>query len=228
MDIKITKKQRVGIIVFLFIIFGITSFIYIKNKTSIPKDEIKKNRVLVEEMKDKDETVKQNKEYTSSTFKSIKAYICGYVVNPGVYALKEGDRLDDLVKLAGGFTKEADPEGINLAYEIKDQDYFKILSAKETKDKAVEQQVDSQGLGVGTTKSGDSNSKQKEDSEKININKASKEELKNLPRIGDALSQRIIDFRETEGGFKTIEDIKEVGGIGDKMFENLKDKITVE
>ncbi|MEG0372079.1 MAG: ComEA family DNA-binding protein, partial [Clostridium sp.] len=165
----------------------------------------------------------------SSTDQSsyIKAYICGYVANPGVYTLNQGDRLDDLLRLAGGFTKEADPRGVNLAYLVKDQDYFRILSINETKDSIDNKPGD---LSVNSMAGNKINTSSSEDSKdvKININTASKEQLKELPRIGDSMSQRIIDYREKEGGFKTLDDIKEVSGIGEKMFENIKDKITVE
>lgn len=225
MDIKITRKQKIGVAIFLFIILIITSIIYFKNKSELPKDEIKKNRVLVQENINKVTSVKQEKEVKDNTSKLIKAYICGYVSKPGVYSLKEGDRLDDLVKISGGFTKEADQYSVNLAYQVKDQDYFRILSKDETKDNAnVKNNNTFEAVSTNNT---EINSENKE-SKKININTATKEELKELPRIGDALSQRIIDYREKDGGFKVVEDIKEVGGIGDKMFENIKDKIFVE
>lgn len=225
MNIKITKKQKIGVGVFLFIILMITSIIYFKNKVDMPKDELKKNRVLVKENTNESNTLSDEKEVKTSTSKKVKAYICGHVLKPGVYTLNEGDRLDDLVKMSGGFTKNADPLGVNLAYQVKDQDYLRVLSKDETKEKG------SDNKGITTFKVANENNtenSENKESEKININTAPKEKLKDLPRIGDALSQRIIDYREKEGGFKVVEDIKEVGGIGDKMFENIKDKIIVE
>ncbi|MEG0642225.1 MAG: SLBB domain-containing protein, partial [Clostridium sp.] len=134
MDINITKKQKVGIGVFLLLILVLTSFFYFKNKAQLPKDGIRKNRVLVEETSTKTNLIKADKGSSTDQSSYIKAYICGYVANPGVYTLNQGDRLDDLLRLAGGFTKEADPRGVNLAYLVKDQDYFRILSINETKD----------------------------------------------------------------------------------------------
>ena len=212
MNIKITKKQKIGIGIFLLILILVCSIIYFKNKSSLPDDEIKKNRVLVEETEKDNSEIKKD-DIESST---VKAYICGFVKNPGVYTLKKGDRLEDLVKLSGGFTDEADSKSINLASVVKDQDYFRILSKDE---------VASSGIVV---QNNIPQNPQGEEEEKININTATKEELKTLPRIGDALSDRIIDHRTNKGNFKSIEDLKDVSGIGDKMLENIKDKIKVE
>ncbi len=217
MNIKINKKQKIGIGIFLLLLILVCSVIYFKNKSSIPDDEIKKNRVLVENIKEKEDenNIDNKKEDIESSI--IKAYICGYVKNPGVYTLRKGDRLEDLVKLSGGFTSEADDKSINLASLVKDQDYFRILSKDE---------VVSSGVNIPNNNS--SNLQNSEGEEKININTATKEELKTLPRIGDALSDRIIDHRTNKGNFKNIEDLKDVSGIGDKMLENIKDKIKVE
>lgn len=227
MNIRITKKQKTGIVVFLFIVLTITSIIYFKNKTELPKDELKSNRVLVEDTKEAGSLLSSKDPASKdAASKEIKAYICGYVVTPGVYLLKEGDRLDDLVKLSGGFTKEADTEGINLAHLIKDQEYFRIPSKGEVKENKISP-TEASNIGMKNNTNEKTN-KEGEVGGKININTSTKEELKELPRIGDSLSQRIIDYREEKGGFKSIEDIKEVSGIGEKMFENIKDKITVE
>lgn len=229
MDIKITKKQKTGLVIFLLLILLIISVVYFKNKSNIPKDEIKSNKVLVKETKELENSKEKLKE--SNSVKEIKAYICGYVLNPGVYLLREGDRLEDLIKASGGAKEDADIEGINLAYEIKDQDYFRIGSKDEAK---LTMNNENPNVGLISSKTTISNSQsgnnesQSQEEGKININTATKEELMKLPRIGDSMSQRIIDYREKEGNFKLVDDIKEVSGIGDKMFENIKDQITIE
>lgn len=231
MDIKITKKQKTGIIVFLGFILILTSIIYFKNKASIPEDEIKGNKVLVkEENNEQNETSKDKKEVKpKEEVKEIKAYICGYVLNPGVYLLREGDRLEDLIKASGGFKEEADSEGINLAYQVKDQDYLRVGSKEE----ALKNPSENPNIGLINTKTVITNSSEvggtneSNDSDKININTGAKEDLTKLPRVGEAIAQRIIDHREKEGEFKSVEDIKDVSGIGEKMFENIKDQITI-
>lgn len=140
--------------------------------------------------------------------KEIQVYICGEVKKPGVYKINDDKRIIDLVYLAGGFTDNANLEAVNLATKLKDEDYIKIPPKRENEvDKGI---VDS-----------------KDSKDKININTASMEELKKLPRIGDALAKRIIEYRNKNGPFKRIEDLKNVSGIGDKMFENIKDLISV-
>ncbi|MEF9935274.1 MAG: ComEA family DNA-binding protein [Clostridium sp.] len=227
MNINISKKQRVGIVVFIAILIGIASFIYFTNRPNTNGDEIHTNRTLVENPP-KEEVVSVSKDKSEPIYstKMIKAYVCGYVVSPGVYEVSGGDRLVDLVSRAGGLTKDADPKGINLALEVKDQGYYRIPGVNEISSGQIENGATATSKDSALSTSGGIKSESK--GETININTADKEQLKTLPRVGDAISQRIIDYREKEGNFKSIEDIKEVSGIGDKMFENLKDKITVE
>lgn len=140
--------------------------------------------------------------------KEIQVYICGEVKKPGVYKINDDKRIIDLVYLAGGFTDNANLEAVNLATKLKDEDYIKIPPKRENEvDKGI---IDS-----------------KDSKDKININTASMEELKKLPRIGDALAKRIIEYRNKNGPFKRIEDLKNVSGIGDKMFDNIKDLISI-
>lgn len=134
---------------------------------------------------------------------TIKVYICGEVKNPGVYKIESDKRIVDLVEMAGGITENADINNINLALKLKDEDYIKIPSKNLN------------------------NINNNQSDTKININTATVEELKKLPRVGDAIAKRIIEYREKYGRFKRIEDIKNVSGIGDKMFENIKDLICV-
>lgn len=143
-----------------------------------------------------------------SSKKEIQVYICGEIKKPGVYKISDDKRIIDLVYMAGGFTENANLEAVNLATKLKDEDYIKIPSKKINKEDKGE--VDF-----------------KEYSDKININTATLEELKKLPRIGDALAKRIIEYRNKNGPFKRIEDLKNVSGIGDKMFENIKDMISI-
>jgi competence protein ComEA len=191
MFMDLTRREKIGLAVFLFIILFITSFYYYKDKRKNEMMVIKTSR-LQDEQKEND-------------IKEIKVYICGEVKKPGVYTLIEGERLYKLIDIAGGFTDKAAKENLNLAMKLKDEDYIFVPSIE--------------GLL--------NNSQGKTISSKININTATLEELKTLPRVGDAIAQRIIDYREKNGPFRDIKDIKNVSGIGDKMFENLKDKITV-
>lgn len=191
MFMDLTRREKIGLAVFLFIILFITSFYYYKDKRKNEMMVIKTSRIQ-DEQKEND-------------IKEIKVYICGEVKKPGVYTLIEGERLYKLIEIAGGFTDKAAKENLNLAMKLKDEDYIFVPSIE--------------GLL--------NNSQGKTISSKININTATLEELKTLPRVGDAIAQRIIDYREKNGPFRDIKDIKNVSGIGDKMFENIKEKITV-
>ena len=132
----------------------------------------------------------------------ILAYITGEVNNPGVYELKEGDRVADIVRMAGGFTEEADTVNVNLAKKIRDEDNVHIAKIGDP-------------APAGESKL-------------ININTASVSELTALPGIGEVKGQNIVTHRESYGKFKSIEELKNVTGIGDKTFEGLKDLIAID
>ncbi len=162
----------------------------------------------------------KNKETSSNDLSTEdkKVYISGEVKNSGVYDIKDGDRLDDLVKRAGGFTEKADINAINLALRLEDQMKIYIPNIDENQNI----NADNTNLAMGKVTS----TNPKSSGQKININLASKEELMTLPNIGEKRAQAILDYRQ-ENKFTKIEDIKNVSGIGDKYFEAMKDLITV-
>jgi len=134
--------------------------------------------------------------------------LAGAVVKPGVYRIKNGFRLDQAISLAGGFSSQADMDlvnsQLNLAREVNDGEKIYIPE----KEAAV-----SRIAGAKTSL--------------ININLASLSELDSLAGIGPSFAQKIIDYRQAHGGFKTIEEIMAVAGIGKKSFEKIKDQITI-
>lgn len=146
----------------------------------------------------------------------VVIYVTGAVKNPGVVELNSNQRLKDAIELVGGFTEDADIGSINLAEFVKDEQHYVVTKIGETPPAQA-----SSNTGTTTPNGAKNNSP-------ININTATKEELKSLNGIGDALSQRIIDFREQNGAFSDIESIKNVSGIGEKKFEGIKDYITVQ
>jgi len=145
--------------------------------------------------------------------------ISGAVVNPGVYELKEGDRVIDVLKVCGGLSVEADrpwvDQNINRARPLKDGE--KIYIPKVGEVGAIhESPLQTEILGISDNIN-----------ELVNINRATVAELDKLPGVGPAIAQRIIDYRQEKGGFVSVEEIKLVSGIGDKMFENIKDLIEI-
>lgn len=154
---------------------------------------------------------------TTSNPTPVVVYVTGAVKSPGVVELNSNQRLKDAIDMVGGFTEDADISSINLAEFVKDEQHYVVTKIGETPSP----QTVSSNTGTTTPNKANNNSL-------ININTATKEELKSLNGIGDALSQRIIDFREQNGAFSDIESIKRVSGIGEKKFEGIKDYITVQ
>lgn len=194
----LNKREKIGLIVFALIIITFISVFYFNDNKQSSIEVIKSD------------TTKQDSE--TAHRKDIKVYISGEVKNPGVYTLIEGDRIVKLIEIAGGFTEKADASSINLAMKLKDEDFIRVPGK-------ILNNLQQQNISSAPVHQNMNN--------KVNINTADLEQLKTLPRIGDALGQRIIDYRETNGPFRDIKDINNVSGIGEKMLENLKDKITV-
>lgn len=140
--------------------------------------------------------------------------ISGCVLNPGVYKLDVSKRVIDAVDKAGGFCDNVDTRSVNLSQKLQDEMKIYIYE----KDEEVDNSINS-SIGTMNILSENSNSK-------ININNASLDQLMTLPSIGKTRAEEIINYRETNK-FNTIEDIKNISGIGEKTFEKLKDKITV-
>ncbi len=153
---------------------------------------------------------------------SVVVYVCGAVVDPGVYELPEGSRIDDAVLAAGGFSEDADRTYVNLAARVTDGAKLQIPTTLETSDEALTAGIDSFDGGALGTGSGPA-----QDSELININTASLNELTTLPGIGEGIAGKIIKYRDENGSFKCIEDIMKVSGIKDKLFSKIKDHIIV-
>jgi competence protein ComEA len=153
---------------------------------------------------------------------SVIIHIAGAVKNPGVYQLKSTDRIVDAVKIAGGATEEANLDSINLAALLKDGQ--KIIVPYKTYSETGEE------INTNTFNYVESvySSSTVSSSTKININTANANMLQTLPGIGPVLSERIIEYRNQNGLFGVIDDIKDVSGIGEKKFEGIKDLICVQ
>ncbi len=140
---------------------------------------------------------------------TIDVYVSGAVKKPDVYTLPLNSNVKDAITAAGGVTAEADLDRINLASRLSDQMQVYVPRKGEGAPPAPN------GATPGTA------------TEKININTASVEELDKLPGIGPSTAQAIVDYRTKNGAFKTIDGIKDVPRIGDALFEKIKDQITV-
>ena len=143
----------------------------------------------------------------------ITVDVKGAVKSPGIYDLPVGSRVNDAVQKAGGLTEQADSKSLNLAQKVSDEALVYVPTKGE---EAVSQQTGS-GTASSTIKD-----------KKVNINKASLEELKQVKGLGGKRAQDIIDHRETNGKFKSVDELKKVSGIGAKTIEKLKDYVTVD
>lgn len=139
-------------------------------------------------------------------------HICGAVSEPGVYELKEGQRIYQVVELAGGYTPEAASDYLNLAETVADGMKLVVPARDELTE-------GSGGNLYGTVL--------QEEAGRVNLNTASKEELMRLSGIGEARAEEIIRYRKTHGEFQVIEDIMKVPGIKDAAFQKIKEEITV-
>ncbi|EEH99157.1 MULTISPECIES: helix-hairpin-helix domain-containing protein [Clostridium] len=224
MDKRIEKFMTKRNIVLIMLVFlcVITSFIlYGKNKSKVFKDEYMKN-IFVEEEAPDDNSVEVNAEpikevkgenqLTKGT-KMIVVEIKGEVANPDVYEISEGSIIRDLITKAGGVTNEANIDKINRADKLRDNQLIVIPNKNE---------LSNANTNINVSKEGNT----AEDGI-ININTASLEELQKINGVGEVKAKSIINYREKNGGFKSIDEMKNIEGIGDKTFEKMKDQITI-
>lgn len=157
----------------------------------------------------------------------VSVYICGEVNDPGIYKAPKGVLLSDIIEEAGGFTKDASVNNINLVYQISCNMSIYIPSEAEiTKGFGGGDIIRQDGVYVWGNMSGSGNTEGGDNVQQVNINKATVEELKALPGIGEVTAKAIVDYRKNEP-FKTIDDIKNVTGIGESKFKRIKDYICV-
>lgn len=210
------RKDKIIFAGMIFLAFLIANFF--SNEGLINKFT-KDDEIVMVSDSNQENKVENNKDIPDEIMnQDKKVYISGEIKNSGVYDINDGDRLDDLVKRAGGLTEKADINSINLAMRLEDQMKIYIPNIDENQNI----NNDNTNLAIGQV----SNDLTDLQNKKININLASKEELMTLPNIGEKRAQAILDYR-LENRFEKIEDIKNVSGIGDKYFEAMKDLITV-
>lgn len=211
LELKVNKKIiYLSLTILLLISAIIYNFLYIKNE----KNEI------IDEFEEIEEEIKEVQEIEKKT---IFVDVSGEVINPGLYELNEGARINDAINIAGGITKLADLTTVNLAYIL--QDAMKItIPKKETKKLA---QKNTSVKSVVTTSIASTVQENTTSAGLVNINTASIEELKTLDGIGDATAKKIIDYRNKNGNFNKKEDIKNVSGIGTSKYEKIKEKISI-
>ena len=222
-EMKKKYSKKLFIIIGIIIAVGIIAF-YVYSKDN-NYEEISTEEIMV-----KNET--QTEETTDT--EKIVVHIMGAVKNEGIVELEEKSRVADAIEKAGGVTENAYMKDINLATLLEDGMKIYIPTKEEIE---LEKNGQSGSVGnMGGVVSSSANEKNtnngenveiKETNKKININTATKGELDTLPGVGESTANKIISYREENGKFKTIEEIKEVSGIGDSKYEQIKDLIEI-
>lgn len=221
--IDLKNKKIIGLVIITIIIFIVSIFLY-KQKSSNAFKEEYMTEIFEEESNDNMEYTETLEEDTtiinedSIDRNKIIVEIKGEVAKPDVYQLEEGSIIKDLIDMAGGVTEEADLSRINRAEELLNHELIIIGNINDETESSVVQN--------SSTSSSNGNNSDK-GSTLININTADLEQLKEITGIGNIKAQSIIDYREANGGFKSLEELKNVDGIGDKTFEKIKDQITL-
>lgn len=212
------------IIVLLVISTSIASLLFYNKKTVIKKVTVVASNKVVKETK------------------TIKIDIKGNVQNPGVYELDENSRVIDAINIAGGLKENSNTELINLSQKLKDEMVIIVYTNKEIekylKDKKqnnlvyieVEKCPDNINEACINKNSSNNTNKTKTNNNNnklVSINTATVEELQKIQGVGESKAKAIVEYRNTNGNFNSIEDIKNVSGIGDSLFEKIKNSITI-
>lgn len=221
------KKQKIVLVILaIAVILGIGYYVYAKVGDFSSMEELQVEESLQENLEEAKETNKENEE-------NIVVHISGAVEQEGIVELKVNSRVADAIEKAGGLKDDANTNDINLAYVLEDGMKIYIPNKQEIEEKQTitkESGIIEENTAQETTQKTSQTTVNKTNSntKKININTALQTELETLPGIGPSIATKIITYRKENGCFKTIEDIKEVSGIGESKFNNIKDLITVK
>lgn len=222
------RKIIIGIFISVLFIGGLI-FYYIDKNSS--KKKVKQKEVVVEKKITKKNKVKEREDNL------LKVDIKGEVKKPGIYSAKENTRVIDIINMAEGLTENADTTVINLSKKIEDEMVIIIYSKEEVsnfvKTKEKEKLLNEnckhpENIDLTNDACIDYKNNNLSNTNIININKASMEELMKLPGIGESKAKSIISYREKNNGFKSIEEIKQVEGIGDNLYAQIEKVITTE
>lgn len=219
--LDLIKKYRYlilgGVVILIVVVGGVIYYFFKDRGVDIVNEEVVG---IVEEEKEIEEVKK------IVVDENITVDVKGEVVKPGVYELPIGSRVIDAIEISGGTTYKADTSNINLSKVLSDENVIIVYNKySEQAVKYVEKECNCDvcinNSDVTTNDNGSSTN------EKISINKATKEELMNISGIGESRALDIINYRNENGLFKNIEELKQVSGIGDKLFEQIKDQVTI-
>lgn len=216
---NINLKNKIIIAVGVIII-AITVGIYF-NRTTKDNSEIE----ITEDNLTTNTAAENNNEIVEEENNTIVVHITGEINYPGVVVLKEGARVVDAIEAGGGETDEADLSSLNLAYMLSDGEKIYVPNKEETSQESQEREYITSAKD--NSEQSENGAKSTGTNFKININTAKQEELTQITGIGESTAKKIIEYRTQNGKFKSIEDIKNIPGIGDSKFNAMKEEITV-
>ena len=206
-------KKLIYILIGVSTLLGATIYIIYKTNNDITEEA----DIIKEDQENKKELKKE-----SNT--KVVVDIKGMITNPGVYEVEKNSRVNDVIALAGGLLEGADTSKINLAKIVEDEMTIIIYSKEEILEKYKEENCVCKSCEIindACINNTDNTTNL------ININTATKEELKQIDGVGDTKAEAIIKYRNDNGPFKDIEEIKKVSGIGETLFEQIKIYITI-
>lgn len=205
---NLKQKQKIILGIIIAIIIGCVCY-YVYAQEDSTTENLQNNLEIQEE------TTKE--EFSDET---ILVHVSGAVKKEGVIELKINSRISDAIEKAEGIREDACVEDINLAYKLEDGMKIHIPTKQEKEEKKEEYVTISSGIHTNQEET------EKKDT-KVNINTATQTQLETLPGIGPSTAMKILDYRKEKGKFTKIEEIKEVGGIGETKFNKIKDLITI-
>lgn len=227
---EFNKKQKIIVVAIVsMVIIAFLYYIYTKDKDMvISKEELTVGNIVENSEERKEEETQQENE-------KIIVHVSGAVNKEGIVELEENSRISDAIDKAEGLKEDADTKNINLAFKLEDGMKIYIPTITETAEEEIQENIIDKTQnyvtasgGVVQEKETNISTNQEKEVKKININTATQTELETLPGIGPSTSLKIVNYREENGDFQSIEQIKEVSGIGDAKYENIKDLICVK
>lgn len=209
---KTIKILFLAVVSTAFLLCGCSSGndVYLENASDTVTEQ-KEADTQTEQTENEDTDIMQ--ETKTDTGGLCYVHLCGAVKHPGIYILPEGSRIYEAVSMAGGLTEDACEESVNQAEVLTDGQLIKILTKEEAANETVSESI----RAAETVDDG-----------RINLNTAAVSELTTLPGIGESKAEAIIAYREEHNGFSSIEEIMNIAGIKDGIFQRIKEKIKVE
>lgn len=215
-------RKKINIILIIFFVLLIIGVVTLKTMLLRSKEIASSLDAEEVVLPIKEEKIK-DKEVNNELKKYVD--IKGAILNPGVYELEINTRVIDIINKAGGLLENANTKNINLAYSLNDQDVIIIPTFEEVEKEIIPSLDNDATIKKENNINNKNNSNQGDNSNEdiiLDLNTCTLEELANVPRIGNKKAEEIIKYRDTNNGFKNVEELKEINGIGDKTFEKIK------